>query len=121
MVYELRIIPGCPHGTPALELFRAALAAEGKDPEHVKVREVISESEATALHFQGSPSFMSAGRDLFPVKSAPALSCRIYRSDDGVAGLPSAEALSAALRNAAPKRGDAAAISAPAAPQSGAL
>lgn len=99
MAYELRIIPGCPHGTPALELFRAALAAEGKDPEHVKVREVISESEATALHFQGSPSFMADGHDLFPVKSAPALSCRIYRSDEKVAGLPSAASLRAALRD----------------------
>ena len=99
MVYELLIIPGCPHGVPALELFRAALAAEGRNAEPVQVREVVSESEASALHFQGSPTFMTAGRDLFPVNSAPALSCRLYRSDEGVAGLPSAAALRAALRN----------------------
>ncbi|MET3952629.1 hypothetical protein [Arthrobacter sp. UYEF36] len=98
MAYELRIIPGCPHGAPALELFRAALAAEGRDPEHVTVREVLSENEATALHFQGSPSFMSSDRDMFPAKSAPALSCRLYRSEGGVDGLPSAASLRAALR-----------------------
>lgn len=99
MDYELRTIPGCPHAGPALELFRAALAAEGRDPEAVKVREVATESEAGALHFQGSPSFMAAGRDLFPAASAAALSCRLYRSEHGVAGLPSASSLRAALRN----------------------
>lgn len=119
MVYELRIIPGCPNGGPALELFRAALTAEGRDSERVTVREVISENEAGALQFQGSPSFMSAGRDLFPVKSAPALSCRLYRSDDGVSGLPSAAALRAALRNSAPEHEDAAAVPDPAAPYPG--
>ncbi len=98
MVYELRLIPGCPHGASALELFRAALAAEGQDSEHVAVREVVSENEARALRFHGSPSFMAAGRDLLPAESAPALSCRLYRSDDGVAGLPSAASLRAALR-----------------------
>lgn len=102
MAYDLRVIRGCPHGTTALELFRAALTAEGRDPEQVRVREVRSEKEASALHFQGSPSFMSAGLDLFPVNSAPALSCRLYRSETGVAGLPSSASLRAALRGFCP-------------------
>lgn len=98
MDYELRIIPGCPHGATALELFRAALTAEGRDPEHVTVRVLISENEARALYFQGSPSFIAAGRDLFPATSAMALTCRLYRSDEKIAGLPSAAALRDALR-----------------------
>ena len=100
MDYELRTIPGCPHGGPALELFRAVLTAEGRDSAHLTVREVTSENEAGTLQFHGSPSFMAAGRDLFPAESAPALSCRLYRSEHGVAGLPSAASLRAALRDA---------------------
>ncbi|HEY8701846.1 MAG TPA: hypothetical protein VIM08_12955 [Arthrobacter sp.] len=98
MDYELRIIQGCPNSGLALELFRQALAAEGKDIGRVTVREVTSEDEAEALRFHGSPSFIANGRDLFPTDSAPALSCRIYRLEDRMAGLPSAELLRTAVR-----------------------
>jgi len=101
MDYELRTIQGCPNSGPALELFRQALAAEGRDTGGVTVLEVTTEDEAEALHFHGSPSFIADGRDLFPAESAPALSCRIYRSADRLAGLPSAELLRAAVRGAA--------------------
>jgi hypothetical protein len=98
MDYELRTIQGCPNSGPALELFRQALAAEGKDIGRVTVREVTSEDEAEALRFHGSPSFTANGRDLFPADSAPALSCRVYRLEDRMAGLPSVELLRTALR-----------------------
>ncbi|MET3951036.1 hypothetical protein [Arthrobacter sp. UYEF36] len=98
MDYELRTIPGCPNRGPALELFRQALAAEGKGAGRVTVREVTSEDEAEALSFHGSPSFIANGRDLFPADSAPALSCRVYRLEDRMAGLPSAELLRTAVR-----------------------
>ena len=63
------------------------------------VREVTSEDEAQALRFHGSPSFIADGRDLFPAETAPALSCRVYRWDDRMAGLPSAELLRTAVRS----------------------
>lgn len=97
MNYELRTIPGCPNSGPALELFREALAAAGKDTEPLRVREVVSEAEAEDLRFHGSPSFVADGRDLFPAESAPALSCRLYRAGNAVAGLPSLESLVSAL------------------------
>ncbi|WP_211881679.1 hypothetical protein [Pseudarthrobacter albicanus] len=98
MDYELRTIQGCPNSGPALDLFRTALAAEGKDASHLRLREVTCEADAEALHFHGSPSFIADGRDLFPSESAPALSCRVYFSGHGVAGLPSAESLRTAVR-----------------------
>lgn len=101
MDFELRIIPDCPNSGPALELFRAALAAEGRDAAALTVRELASEDEAAELRFHGSPSFIAGGQDLFPVDSAPALSCRLYRSGDGSAGLPSATSLRSALRGLA--------------------
>ncbi|MBT2566955.1 hypothetical protein J7I84_10710 [Arthrobacter sp. ISL-85] len=101
MDYELRTIPGCPNSGPALELFRQALAAERRDAGRLTVREVTSEDEAEMLGFHGSPSFIADGQDLFPAGTAPALSCRVYSSEDRMAGLPSAGSLRAAVRVAA--------------------
>ncbi|MBT2586510.1 DsbA family protein [Arthrobacter sp. ISL-95] len=101
MDYELRTIPGCPNSGPALELFRQALAAEGRDAGDLLVREVTSEAEAEALNFHGSPSFIVNGQDLFPALSAPALSCRVYASEDTMARLPSTGLLRAAVRGSA--------------------
>jgi hypothetical protein len=95
---ELRTIPGCPNSGPALELFRETLASAGKDVHCLTVREISSENEAQALHFHGSPSFIAEGRDLFPAETAPALSCRLYRTGHGMARLPSAASLCTALR-----------------------
>ncbi|WP_211877821.1 DsbA family protein [Pseudarthrobacter albicanus] len=98
MDFELRTIRDCPNSGPALELFRKALAAEEKETQFLTVRLIASESEAEELQFHGSPSFIADGRDLFPAETAPALSCRLYRSGHGVAGLPSEESLRAAVR-----------------------
>jgi len=96
--FELRVIRDCPNSGPALQLFRDALAAEGRDAEALTVREVASEDEAEELAFHGSPSFLAGGHDLFPAASAPALSCRVYRTTNGLAGLPGVESLRAAVR-----------------------
>ena len=98
--YELRVIPDCPNSGPAQELFRRTLAAEGLAVEQLKVREVTYEDEARELGFSGSPSFMAQGRDLLPSAAAPALSCRVYPSAHGLAGLPTAGSLRSAIRGA---------------------
>jgi hypothetical protein len=103
--FELRTIPDCPNSGPALELFREALAAEGRGTEPLTVREVASEKEAQELGFHGSPSFIADGLDLFPAQSAPALSCRLYRTGNGLAGLPSVQVLRAAVRSLASQAG----------------
>lgn len=101
MPYEMRTITNCPNSGSALELFRAALTAEGIEPGLVRVREITSETDAAALHFQGSPSFTAAGQDLFPAASAAALSCRVYPADHGgLSGLPSIDSPRAAVRSA---------------------
>ncbi|WP_346924977.1 hypothetical protein [uncultured Arthrobacter sp.] len=97
MSYELRIIPECPNSAPALELFCRALAAEDADGE-LRVVELDSEEQAESLRFHGSPSFIAAGQDLFPSSASPALTCRVYPSEIGFAGMPSQEELQTALR-----------------------
>ncbi|ADX75168.1 hypothetical protein Asphe3_41030 (plasmid) [Pseudarthrobacter phenanthrenivorans Sphe3] len=98
MSFELRTTPGCPNSSPALELFHAALRAEGLDPGLVTVLELTSEAEAAALQFHGSPSFISDGRDLFPSAAGTGLSCRVYPTGSGLSGLPSLESLRTGVR-----------------------
>lgn len=98
MSFELRTIPGCPNSGPALELFRAALRAEGLDPGLVTVLELTSEAEAAALQFHGSPSFIAGGRDLFPAAAGTGLSCRVYPAGNGLSGLPAVDSLRTAVR-----------------------
>lgn len=99
MTYELRVIPGCPNSTAALELFRRALAAESTAAD-VRVVKLNSEEQAQSLNFHGSPSFTAGGCDLFPSSAAPALTCRVYQAEAGLAGLPSQKDLQTALRSA---------------------
>jgi hypothetical protein len=99
VTYELKVIPDCPNSTAALELFRRALAAENTAAD-VRVVELSSEEQAHSLNFHGSPSFTAGGRDLFPSTTAPALTCRVYQAEAGLAGLPSQKDLQAALRSA---------------------
>ncbi|WP_306908370.1 hypothetical protein [Arthrobacter sp. B3I9] len=63
--------------------------------------EITSEADVAALNFQGSPSFIAAGQDLFPSVAGPGISCRVYQTDQGLSGLPSVESLRAALRGLA--------------------
>ncbi|KII26530.1 hypothetical protein M707_27240, partial [Arthrobacter sp. AK-YN10] len=78
-------------------LFRSALEAAGLPVKRLRVRVVPSEREAEELDFQGSPSFIAAGGDLFPAAADPALSCRVYPSAGKVAGLPALGSLLAAV------------------------
>lgn len=96
--YELRIIPGCPNTEAALNLFRRTLETEGTPDSNLHVRVIPTEDDARQLNFHGSPTFMANGRDLFPADADPALSCRIYPTEQGMAGLPDFESLRAAVR-----------------------
>jgi hypothetical protein len=49
----------------------------------VTVREVLTEEEAVAERFPGSPTIRVDGVDLFPSDEPPSLTCRIYRLADG--------------------------------------
>ena len=101
MTYELRVIPDCPNSRAALELFRRALAAESTGAD-IRVVELSNEEQAESLNFHGSPSFIAGDRDVFPSTAAPALTCRVYQTEAGLAGLPSQKDLQAALRSAPP-------------------
>jgi hypothetical protein len=76
---ELLFWEGCPSYPAALADLRAALG----DGVPVTVREIVTEDDAAAAGFPGSPTILVDGQDLFPSGEPPSLSCRIYRLADG--------------------------------------
>jgi hypothetical protein len=76
---ELLYWEGCPSHPAALADLRAALGGDVA----VTVREVLTEEQAVAERFPGSPTIRVDGEDLFPSDEPPSLTCRIYRLADG--------------------------------------
>jgi hypothetical protein len=87
---------GCPHWQQADEYLRT-LAVE--IPDLVVSRRVVdTPEEAEQLGFRGSPSVLVDGLDPFADPSAPVgLSCRVYETPGGRAGLPTIDQLRDAL------------------------
>jgi hypothetical protein len=95
----------CPSHDEGLELLRDA-AREAGIALDLAVVEVVTHEDAARLGFPGSPTYLAAGRDLFPVEDLGALpardACRAYDRPGGRVGpLPHRDDLTAALREAA--------------------
>jgi hypothetical protein len=100
MKIELLYWEGCPSHPEALELLERVLAERGID-DGVEVREVVTQEQAEAERFPGSPTIRIEGRDIDPegAQARPALTCRIYRLRDGrVSPVPSREQIEEAIR-----------------------
>lgn len=100
MDLELRIITDCPNSAPAEELYKKVLDAAQLKSGELKIRELTTEEEAQSLGFHGSPTFTLGGVDLFASTAEPALSCRVYPTPTGLAGLPAFEDLLASVNEA---------------------
>ena len=90
----------CPNWRVAEERL-AAIAAERAD---LKVTRHLVDTleEAERVGFHGSPSILVDGVDVFAETGAGVgLSCRVYRTPDGLAGAPTLEQLRAALADVA--------------------
>jgi hypothetical protein len=75
----------------------AVIAAERPDVV-VRRHRVETMEEAERLGFHGSPSILVNGVDVFAEPGAGVgLSCRVYRTSDGLAGAPTMEQLRVAL------------------------
>lgn len=103
MKIEVLYFEGCPNHEPAVELARDAARDLGVSAEVVEV-EVKNPEDAERLRFLGSPSIHVNGVDVEPQarsRSDFGYSCRTY----GGKGLPSREAVAAALRERASGHG----------------
>lgn len=96
---SLLYFDGCPNWTVADDRLREALARAGHSDTQVEYRQVRTPEEAEAAQFRGSPTLLVNGRDPFLDHESPVgLSCRVYRTHDGLAGSPTVEQLLEALR-----------------------
>ena len=78
---------------------RRLVAIAAEHPEvTVRRQRVETLEQAERVGFRGSPTVLVDGADVFAAPdSAAGLSCRVYRTPDGLAGAPTLEQLRAAL------------------------
>ncbi len=77
---------------------RLAAIAAGRADVVVTRHRIDTVQDAERVGFHGSPSILVDGVDLFPEPSAGVgLSCRVYRTPEGLSGSPTTEQLRAAL------------------------
>ena len=99
MDVTLLYFDGCPNWQVADERLQEALALAGRDDVRVQRRLVSTPKQAEAARFRGSPTVLVDGRDPFADPAAPVgLSCRVYRTADGLAGSPTVDQLLAVLQ-----------------------
>lgn len=97
MKVQLLYFDGCPHWEVADARLREALEVVGRVVEVEKVQ-VTTPELAEDWGFRGSPSVLIDGRDPFAQPDAlVGLSCRLYRTPEGVGGAPTVAQLVEAL------------------------
>jgi hypothetical protein len=97
---EVLYIEGCAHYEPLVSRLPGLLERAGVESE-VELRIVDSETEARRLRFLGSPTVRVDGRDVelgAEERGDYGLSCRLYRTGDGMTGAPPDGLILAALR-----------------------
>ena len=100
---EILYFAGCPNHEPARALVER-LATQLRITPAIELVEVADREAAVALRFLGSPTVRVNGRDVEPGADERrdfAFSCRIYRSERGVAEQPEASWVREALVEAA--------------------
>lgn len=98
MKIELLYFDGCPSWETALQNLKAACDLEGLAAP-VELVEIHDDDEAAARRFLGSPSILVDGQDLWPeTRKAYTMSCRMYRTPEGMRGWPTVEMLRERLR-----------------------
>jgi hypothetical protein len=88
----------CPNWRDAGQRLRQALDEIGRSDAEIIFAAVETEADAAAVGFAGSPTFTLDGVDLFgPAPSTGRLTCRLYATSGGLAGMPEVADLVTAL------------------------
>ena len=94
---ELRFFDDCPNWKTTFSLLEQIVDDLGLDAILTTTR-VATPEDAETLGFLGSPTVLIDGEDPFDDGNAPVgLACRIYRTEAGLKGAPSASQLREAL------------------------
>ena len=94
---EIRFFDDCPNWKTTLSLLEQIVDDLGLDAVLTTMR-VATPEDAEKLRFRGSPTVLIDGEDPFDDGNAPVgLACRIYQTEEGLKGAPSAAQLREAL------------------------
>ena len=95
---ELLYFDGCPSYKSARNLLDEVIAEEHVDVTIEMVR-VEDEEDAIGKKFVGSPTLRANDLDLFAdqTSGAYAMQCRVYRTEQGLRGIPSKEMIKSAI------------------------
>ncbi len=99
---EILYFDGCPNHEPARALVERVAAKLRVEPA-IELVEVVGPDAAAELRFLGSPTIRVDGRDVEPgadERHEFMLSCRVYRTERGLAGQPDEAWIRAALEGA---------------------
>ena len=92
-------VPECPNHQLMVDLARRALDDVGRRDVAIDERVIETLPDAVDAGMRGSPTVLIDGRDPFAdTTTEPSISCRLYRTPAGYAGIPPRDALVAALR-----------------------
>jgi hypothetical protein len=100
---EVLYFEGCPNHEPAQALVER-VAAQLRLTPRIELIEVAAAAAAVALRFLGSATVRVDGRDVEPGAEERhdfAFSCRVYRTDRGLAGQPDTSWIRDALTRSA--------------------
>jgi len=90
---EILYFSGCPSWKQTLEDLKFVLAEKGLNSD-IKLTRIVSDDDAKAQKFSGSPTIRMNGRDLFPIdQSNYSLQCRVYSTVNGMLATPTREML----------------------------
>lgn len=99
MKLEVLHIADCPNWEEAGRRLLAALTATGHTGSQINYRLLTTPTDAAATSFAGSPTITIDGADLFPSDGQTNdLACRIYATPTGLAGLPTIDQITEALK-----------------------
>jgi hypothetical protein len=102
MKVELLYFDGCPNHAELLPRLRELLASEGIEQE-IELRRVETPEEVERERFLGSPTIRIDGEDVDPMAKERrdfGLECRLYRTEEGLVGMPPEDWIRAALKRA---------------------
>jgi hypothetical protein len=100
MKITIQYFDGCPHWKLADERVRHVLGAFSSDDVTVEYQFIDSPETADLVGFHGSPTILIDGRDPFTTGiEQVGMSCRVFRTEDGIQGAPTEAELRKVLLN----------------------
>src|SRR6266852_4764473 len=102
MKVTIQYFDGCPHWRLADERVRKVIQGLSTDDVTLEYQLIDSPETADRVGFHGSPTILIDGRDPFATGTeAVGMTCRVFRTEDGVQGAPTETQLRGVL---APKQ-----------------